>query len=261
MDTALGTYRRGDGSTVTLVAAVHVADAAYYQSLQKRFESFDAVLYEMVKPTDLPVTAELTSDSPISMLQGGMKRLLDLEFQLEAIDYTRPNFVHADMDPDTFFEQQNRQGESILGLMLRGILEEQNRKSAEEKGLGEGLALLMALMSDDSAHALKFMFAKQLSDVESLLEGIDQGPDGEGSVLVSGRNQVVMRVLGEQLARHPRRLAIFYGAGHMSDMEKRLLAIGFRPVRKKWITAWDIRKSAKPASQTPSASSAGSSKQ
>lgn len=241
VDTAITTYRRNDGVSVALVAAVHIADGKYYKKLQTRFKDFDAVLYEMVKPKDEQITRDRQSDSGISTLQIGMKNLLELEFQLDAIDYSPDNFVHADMDPETFWRLQEDSGESILGLMIRAVLEEQNRKAGSQNPF-EGLQILYALMSKDSAYKLKFILAQQLQDMEAIVSGIDQGKDGQGSVLVSGRNEVAMKVLGEQIQKSKRRLAIFYGAGHMPDLEERLLKAGFKQTKKEWVTAWDIRR-------------------
>jgi len=239
VDTAIKTYRRQDGVTVTLVAAVHVADADYYQKLQARFKTFDAVLYEMVKPKDMEKVSERQM-SPVSALQTGIKNLLALEFQLDAIDYSPTNFVHADMDVATFLRQQETKGESILGLMIRAVIEEQSR-IANSPNSPDGLQLLFALMSKDSAYKLKFLFAQQLENIESVFSGLDRGNDGEGSVLLSGRNEVAMKVLAEQIDQGKRNLAIFYGAGHMPDFEKRLLKQGFNKSAEQWLTAWDIR--------------------
>ena len=35
-------------SSVTLVSAIHIAEAAYYKSLNQKFQGFDHVLYELV---------------------------------------------------------------------------------------------------------------------------------------------------------------------------------------------------------------------
>lgn len=240
VDTAIKTYRRPDGVSVALVAAVHVADADYYQKLQARLKSFDAVLYEMVKPKDLALPRGARTDSPVSALQIGIKNLLALEFQLDAIDYSPTNFVHADMDVATFQRQQEAKGESILGLLIRAVLEEQNR-IANTPNAPDGLQFLFALMSKDSAYKLKFLFAQQLENMEAILSGVDRGNDGKGSVLLSGRNEVAMNVLAEQIRQGKRSLAIFYGAGHMPDFEKRLLKSGYKKSAEQWITAWDIR--------------------
>ena len=52
LDTAVATFRRKDGAQVDLIAAVHVADRGYYEALSKRFEGYDKVLFELVKPKD-----------------------------------------------------------------------------------------------------------------------------------------------------------------------------------------------------------------
>jgi hypothetical protein len=37
----------------------------------------------------------------------------------------------------------------------------------------------------------------------------------------------------------PRSIAIFYGAGHMTDLEQRLReALGYRPSEERWLTAF-----------------------
>ena len=241
VDTAIRSYARADGVIVDLVAAVHIADQQYYKSLNRRFTNYDVVLYEMVKPDDVVPTPSPRSDNPVSALQNGMKRLLGLEFQLDAIDYAATNFVHAYMSPETFVQAQAANGESILGLMLRAILTEQARQAASPNQ-PDGLQMIMALFSKDSDYKLKFLFAQQLESMEALLSGIDQSPGGKGSVLVSGRNQVAMRVLTEQIQFGKRKLAIFYGAGHMPDFEKRLGEAGFKKSFEEWLTAWDIQK-------------------
>jgi hypothetical protein len=240
VDTAIATYRHPDGTSVTLVAAIHIADGEYYRQLQKTFEQFDAVLYEMVKPkTPVPTNAP-SSGHPVRLMQNGMKSLLALEFQLDGIDYSPTNFVHADMDAEMFSRLQKDKGESIFGLILRAALEEQNQRSASQNPW-EGMQVLLALMSKDSAHKLKFIFAGQLEQTESMMSGLDQGPDGQGSVLLSGRNQVAMDVLAEQIGKGKRNLAIFYGAGHMPDLAKRLTQSGFKKSAEQWIVAWDIQ--------------------
>jgi hypothetical protein len=242
VDTAVKSYARPDGVTVTLFAALHVADRAYYDQLEEQFQRCDALLYEMVRDTEVDLTTKVGTDNPLSQLQIGMKRMLGLEFQLEAIDYTRPNFVHADLDPDTFFRLQEERGESILGLMLQAILAEQARQSNNPQATVSGLQLLMAFFSSDRAHALKLLLGQQMEQMEAMLAGIDRGADGQGSVLVQGRNEHAMRVLDREIKLGRRHLGIFYGAGHMPDFERRLETLGFKKTREDWLVAWDIRR-------------------
>ena len=57
--------------------------------------------------------------SPISAIQTAMKDFLDLDFQLDDIDYTKKNFVHADMSPDEMAKSMKDRGESIWTILLR----------------------------------------------------------------------------------------------------------------------------------------------
>ena len=43
VETAIKTYRHPNGATVTLLAAVHIADGAYYRELQRRFAAIAIV--------------------------------------------------------------------------------------------------------------------------------------------------------------------------------------------------------------------------
>ena len=40
----------GPPVTVDLIGAVHIGDVAYYAAAQRRFEQYDALLYELVAP-------------------------------------------------------------------------------------------------------------------------------------------------------------------------------------------------------------------
>ena len=254
LSTAVRTYTNANNQTVALIAAIHVGDSAYYERLQELFTSYDALLYEMVRDRDADVTENIQSDHPVSQLQIGLKNALGLEFQLEALDYTPTNFVHADLDPETFARLQGERGETILGLMLRAILEEDARQRSGQGQAIHPLQLLWALASADRAHALKFLLAQQMDQIEATVAGVDRGADGQGSVLVSGRNEHALGVLRDQLERGKQKLGIFYGAGHMPDFERRLRELGFRAAGEQWLTAWDIRKkraSARPKPAPP----------
>ena len=180
-----------------------------------------------------------------------MKNLLALEFQLDAIDYSPANFVHADLDPATFFRLQAERNESLLGLMIRVMLEEQARMNAGQSTSVSSFGLLLALMNPDRAYALKLILGQQMEQLESMLAGIDNSGDGEGSVIVSARNEHAMAVLQQQIQQGRHRLGIFYGAGHMVDFERRLTQMGCGLATEEWITAWDIRPRAKPAAGVP----------
>ncbi len=237
LQTAIVTYRNHSGAQVTLFAAVHIADAKYYYQLQRLFEDYDALLYEMVKP-DSAVPTRGGGSGFISFLQRAMKLALNLEFQLDAIDYTRDNFVHADMNARTFARMQRQNRESLLSLMIQLWMESMRRESMRESP-GAGIDdLFEILRSKDRSRKLKLFFAEEMQDLEGLLAGLEGG--GRKSVILSGRNEVALEVLKGQLAQGRRNLGIFYGAAHMADLEARLRALGFHKTEARWITAWTM---------------------
>jgi hypothetical protein len=254
LDTAIVTYVGPKRQRVDLVAAVHVADRVYYERLQKDFAAYDALLYEMVKPKDVqPEFKNKQRQGLLSYFQRQLKNTLDLEFQLDGIDYMQPNFVHADLDVQTFRKLSKDRGESIVALLLKTMAEHQRQqRKAKNKDGGESdkavpplniFHLIAAFMSKDSSRMLKHLFARQLHGVEKALAGLNEGHDGKGSVILTERNKKCMEVLKERLEKGDKRLGIFYGGAHMPDLETRLRAeLGFKKLEQRWLTAWDIKK-------------------
>lgn len=141
LQTAIASYRLESGVEVDLVAVVHVGHAEYYRELNRLFEHYDAVLYELVAESDdVPLPTESRGGSPISALQGGMKEMLELDFQLDHIDYTAANFIHADMTPEEFLGDMRERNEgvvSILGRLLGAGIAQQSRDRAAQRAKAE----------------------------------------------------------------------------------------------------------------------------
>jgi hypothetical protein len=229
------------GPTVDLVAAVHVAQRSYYRQLNREFAGYDVVLYELVAPEGNTVPrGGGTRRNPLSLLQNAVKNLLELEFQLNEIDYTRKNMVHADMSPEQFAKSMRDRGESIFAMFLRMMGYALARQQSSGKPTDS--QLLLALLDKNRALVLKRLMAEEFEDMEGSLMAID-GP--EGSTLVGERNKVALKVLGEQLAAGKRKIAIFYGAAHMTDFQRRLRE-EFRlvPVSTRWLVAWKMESPA-----------------
>ena len=231
----------GPPLTVDLVAAVHIGDAAYYEALNRRFESYDALLYELVAAEGTVVERGRGTSSahPLGALQNGMKSMLALEHQLEQIDYTKKNFVHADMSPDQFLQAMKDRNEGFLQMYMRLLghtLGAQSELAA--KGESPDVAIFAALFAEDRPLRFKRVLAQPLAEMEQMLTSFG---GEEGSVLISERNKAALAVLKEQLAAGKQRLAIFYGAGHLADMDQRLREdFGLKPVEITWLTAWDL---------------------
>ena len=250
LETAIVTYEK-EGVTVHLVAAVHIADQPYYSGLNRTFKDYDAVLYEMVKPKDAAPPQpgeERTGGSMISMIQRFMKDTLELKFQLDAIDYSAPNFVHADLDAEAFQKMEEERGESIWTLMLQQMLKQMANPPANQQEIGFG-ELLAALTSPDHARQLKLLLGRQFGDIEAQMSGFG------GTVLIDERNKACFKVLDREIADGKKNLGIFYGAGHMSDMEKRLIDRGFHKTDQEWRVAWDLSEGAAKDNSSPTDSS------
>ena len=268
-------YVNDDGVVVDLVAAVHIAEPSFFKALDESFEDYDAVLYEMVAPQSMlePTTQpgdgasaaggrRLSSatrpagEQPrrsralnmVGTLQRFLRDTLKLSFQLEAIDYRRPNFIHADLDAETFQQMQSDRGESFVTILLNSMLRQMSNptRAMNQPGLGD---ILLAMRSPDRARQLKLMLARQFEQIDEQMAGME-GP--KGSVILSERNKAAMKVLREQLAAgQSRTLAIFYGAGHLKGMEEILTKeMGFRQVGPPfWRVAWDMTMNEPPTTQ------------
>jgi hypothetical protein len=241
LEAAIVTYKNADGVTVHLVSALHVAEKSFYDGLQKDFSKYDVLLYEMVKMKDAPPPQPgERSNSAVSSFQRFLKNSLDLDFQLDDIDYTKSNFVNADLDYETFSRLQDERGESIMGIMLQSMLREWRRQLEGEGQQGPQpgmLELLVALKAPDRSRQLKLLLARQFDNIEDQMAGLT-GPNG--SVIITERNKAAMAGLKTAMADGKKNIGIFYGAGHMRDMEQRVLAMGFHPVSIEWRVGWDM---------------------
>ena len=123
--------------------------------------------------------------------------------------------------------------------MMGQALAQQSQQAAQ--GESADMDIFMALMSEDRPRRLKIALAKQFESMETLLSGFS-GP--EGSTLITERNRRALDVLEKRIKAGDRRIAVFYGAGHLPDMHRQLVE-GFkmRQTGKEWLEAWNLRPS------------------
>lgn len=249
LQTAVVRFTKGNAS-VELVGAIHIADKKYYQALNARFTGYDALLWEGIgngkpaAPEEIR-EEEMTEDSapeaaPAPRKKGKLDGLhgayeagakwLDLAYQMKEIDYTKPNFVHADLSMEEFTALQEQRGESLLGFMLKAGLE------ADSKGVKQPSTFkLLTSLIRGSKSGLK----REL--VHTLGAGDDQVAALAGeSVIISDRNAKCLEVLAREVEAGKKKLGIFYGAAHFPDMVKRLAEAGWVQTGTEWMTAWDI---------------------
>jgi len=256
LQTAIVSYSPADGAgdlRVDLIAAVHVGDRGYYAELNARFRDYDAVLYEMVAPSEAAVPkAGAGHPGVISGFQQRLRTALGLDFQLDEIDYTAANLVHADLSPAELRASMTERNESLYVYFWRAFYASVQQARRDPLGMRD-LGLLTSLLFVRDEGALKTAVARELTrvdDMGSLLDGTD------GSAIIAGRNRRAIDVLVEQTAAGASRVAIFYGVAHMPDFEQRLAAeFGLRPVATRWVDAWRLSND-EPASLRQGASKA-----
>jgi hypothetical protein len=218
---------------------VHIAEAAYFHDIQSSVQPCDAVLYEMVKPkgSGPPVKGQ-HSDHAIAQLQRFLKDKLDLSFQLDEVDYTPANFVHADMDAETFQQMQEDRGESFASMMLMSLMKALTDPGAVRQFDDEPTDMVELMTRPDGERQVKLLLARHLGDFEREAMGMNML---NGTVILTERNKAVMKALDESLSAGNENIAIFYGAAHMPDLSKQLEERGFKPTKTRWRAAWDVR--------------------
>jgi len=227
------------GPTVDLVSAIHVAEKDYYRQLNRAFEDYDVVLYEMVAPegTRIPKGGRKAGGNPVSSVQKAMTEILALSFQLEEIDYTRKNLVHADMSPDQVAKSMQKRGDSLMSMFLR-MMGYAIARQGHTSGAAD-VQLLLALFDKNRALALKRIMAEQF---EVMGGSMMEFGNVAGGTIIADRNKAALEVLRKQIAAGKQKIAIFYGAGHMPDFAQRLRDdFALVPISTRWLVAWDLK--------------------
>lgn len=234
---AIVTYvpENGDARySVDLVSAIHIGEPEYYAALNDKFEEYDTLLYELVAPQGTIVSRDTERKGFISNAQMTMTRLLDLSFQLDEIDYTAANFVHADLSGDELSQSMADRNESLYTYFWRVFFASMREYGKDPLGLRDW-QLLSAIISDDNDGALKTMLAYELVDLDRIQDVLGDDSD---SAVIGARNERAIEVLHSQLDSGAKRIGIFYGVGHMPDLEERLLRMGLVPSQSVWVDAW-----------------------
>jgi hypothetical protein len=242
LESADATYKNRNNVVVHLIAAVHIADPEYFRGLDESFNHYDALLYEMVKPKEMDAPERgAPARGMVGMFQRFLTNTLKLQFQLDANNYKRPNFVHADLDYETFEQLQSERGESMMSLMMNSALYSMGKGDAQQIGLPD---LLGALGSPNRDRQLRLLLARQFKDIDDQIAAM-QGKDG--TVLLTERNKAAMKALNQTMMKGKKTIGIFYGGAHLRDMEQRLYKIGFTKIGVTYRTAWNMP--APPATQ------------
>jgi hypothetical protein len=242
--TAISRFAAKGDVKVDLIGVVHIGERQYYEKLNDLFKEYDVVLYEMAggpkkgKPSPLD---DLNFD-PLNLFYKYLANTMKIEQQMRVIDYSAPNFVHADLDWKDVPEILNKRGDNLLSLFLTivaDLIREHNLEQARLAKGGKKPEKLdpFAFSGPTASYKLRLGMAKEL--VESG-DGLGLGKTVD-LFIIDYRNEACLKVLQKQLAAGKKKIAIFYGAAHMPDFEQRLLRdFQMREQSVDWVTAWEI---------------------
>ncbi|MEN7342671.1 MAG: hypothetical protein AAAFM81_06980 [Pseudomonadota bacterium] len=222
--------------TVDLIGAVHIGEPEYYDELNDAFATYDAVLYELVAPEGARVQPNQKPDSWLSKTQYAMTQGLDLQFQLDGIDYQVDNLVHADLSPSEVGAAMRERGESPIVLAWR-LFSYSLREGAVSSMPHRQAEMFGDLLGARGDNGIKVMLARELTRTDTLSQVL--GDDADNSI-IGARNARAIEVLLDQLdTTDHQSFAIFYGVAHLPDFHRRLTdELDFTLVSQRWVDAW-----------------------
>lgn len=249
LQTSITRYRSPDNRLlVDLIAVIHVGEKQYYRKLDHQFTQYESLLYELVAPEGYEVPSGSQQNgltaNPLRLIQGTMQNMLGLHSQLDHINYSRKNFVHADLTPAQIRRKLQQRGETPWTFAIKAfgeVLQQHDVNSTDALTQDiQSFDQLFAVMSDSTK--LKRMLAKQFTSTGAMELGLGKSLN---QLLITDRNDAAMRVLKQEIDQGKTRIALFYGAAHMPDFEQRLTQqLGLKKTRQAWVEAWDLRESA-----------------
>lgn len=266
-----GSNGAAGGLVVHLVGVTHIGQQAYYEQIQGWLEAQDVVMFEGVMPKAMrelgPGAAFKDADEGEDGEAGIQRQIADafgLAFQLEEIDYDHAGWRNSDMTmEDLSWRFAGHDGPYPGDGPSLEQIEAQGDDEGDEGGSGNsemdalmgmldgssGIAKVAGVMlkligSSPMASAMgRVMMVEMLSRADELMAAAPGGMGDFLEVLIGERNQVVLDDLAEFLETEPetKSIAIFYGAGHLADMEQRLAEqLDLKPVESKWFDAITI---------------------
>lgn len=224
LETATARYEK-DGIKVDLISAIHIGDYEYYESLNRKFKDYDVVLYELVAPKGvIPDKEKMGLYKIIGMF-------LHLDSQTRVIDYKAKNFVHADLTPEEMAKSIKDKGHDGFTIVL-SLATDMMRKNNLNKGKPQ--PDFKKFETNDSSVYYKRILAQQM-EAGATAEGIMH------TLLIEDRNNAALKGLDTEIKNGHKKIAIFYGAAHMPDFEKKLTKQGYKKTDSSWQIAWDIK--------------------
>jgi len=184
-------------------------------------------------------------------LQAQLADALDLEFQLDALNYGGTNWHCSDMSIDQLQREMEKRGLDFS--LVEDTLAGSSLPAQLVKLLLGVVRMADAFFEGAVSDTIKVLLIEMLGD-ESVLEiGFSQFDEGFAEVIIDERNQIVIDDLKQLIERETplESVAILYGAGHMPDMARRLgEQLGYEPNGARWLRAIEVDLTESAVSET-----------
>ncbi|MFC1608944.1 hypothetical protein ACFL2R_01670 [Patescibacteria group bacterium] len=211
---------------IVFVATVHVAEKKYYSRLQEIVASLDgySVLFEMVSPLskkekeglgEVGVKAYEKMQNDFSIIRHAVD-IMQLQYQTDGIVYDS-SWVNTDI--------------SMYELI----------SSMDEPGN----AKKFCLPDDFEEEELKWLINFAARNIEVMYSCIRINNycrsffEETKSVVVGGRNEVAVQGIKEYLEQG--NVVTIWGAAHFPGIDAQIRQMGFREIRREWISAYQVR--------------------
>jgi len=183
-------------------------------------------------------------------IQTQLADALGLKFQLPAMDYSKPNWRNSDLNIDQVQAKMDERGANADALF--SLIDGQ---SIVSKIAGFMLGFIKA--SPQLSLTMKVMMIETIANADDMIAM--QGKSGGAGisnmgammkVLIQDRNAEVFKDLRRVIdtEKDIKSIAIFFGAGHLPDMEEHLdKDFGYTFDEDKWFNAIDVDLTGQPA--------------
>jgi len=217
-------------TTLFLVGAVHVGEAAYYSRLQQILDHTDVCLFEGVGGGKLEKSERESMDA-LFKLQLALKDLVGLGFQKDLMNYERDFWKNADVDFGTLRKEMKEKGVSL---------------PSDSKFFQLLMKLALGFMQPETIKKnpeLQMRLRRQTASMLASVDRVMKNMGKLGSVLIDYRNIRAMEVLEKELAGDRGRwISLFYGAAHLSDFCERLRKTGWVCQGEDHVDAWTLER-------------------
>ena len=199
---------------------------------------------------DEPPPTEAARKLSEPILQSSLAEALGLVFQLDVIDYDRRHFINSDMPLGRIrlFMREQPGGQSNGDPDLDQLIRLMDGSSMLASVLKGGFRVLGS--SPQLRAMMKLFMVEMLGEIKgdmAQMRGMPPAFRRLMRILIEDRNRIVLRDLKQHLQRPdpPQSISVFYGAGHMADLEKRIVReLDYRPAGDRWYSAFgaDVRQ-------------------